>query len=300
MRPPLLCDEVPTDRQCKMAETDSRRTKSRPERTKGTQCYAINCYTYRNQESKAEGVTFHKFPDKIKNKELYELWVRNCGREREPTNGSRICSKHFDSSMINRTLQRTHLREDAVPIIFKLREHRQPRKAGKRKSNTSTKALLTTSLPNEEENYDTASTSVTVEEQITKEHSYHICQDDMKRRIMSLQQSNEELRKSIRNAKLREKRAKGTSKALLQELVGKNLITAELEMKLASYKDIPWELFSKPSCHYSKDQRNFALTLHLYSPKAYKYLRDTINLSLPAPRTLRRWLEEDGEPVLQK
>ena len=51
--------------------------------------------------------------------------------------------------------------------------------------------------------------------------------------------------------------------------------------------DIPVELFSRPGSEYTPEQRNFALTLNLYSPKTYEYVRKQLNL--PAPRTLRRY-----------
>ena len=28
--------------------------------TRGPQCYAVNCYNYKNELSKAKGITFHK------------------------------------------------------------------------------------------------------------------------------------------------------------------------------------------------------------------------------------------------
>ena len=48
------------------------------------------------------------------------------------------------------------------------------------------------------------------------------------------------------------------------------------------------ELFSKPVDGYTPEQREFALTLNLYSSKAYTYLRNTMGIQLPHPRTLRR------------
>ena len=51
--------------------------------------------------------------------------------------------------------------------------------------------------------------------------------------------------------------------------------------------DIPWELFKKDTKSYSLDQKDFAVSLHLQSPKAYEYLR-TLGFPLPHPRTLRK------------
>jgi hypothetical protein len=48
------------------------------------------------------------------------------------------------------------------------------------------------------------------------------------------------------------------------------------------------ELFSKPSNEYAEEQREFALTLHLYGPKAYSFLRDQIKIPLSHPHTLQK------------
>ena len=52
--------------------------------------------------------------------------------------------------------------------------------------------------------------------------------------------------------------------------------------------DIPCNLFEKPHGLYRQEQCQFAMTLHMYSPKAYEFLRKTV--PLPAPRTLCRYI----------
>ena len=52
--------------------------------------------------------------------------------------------------------------------------------------------------------------------------------------------------------------------------------------------DFPMDVFQKPTNAYTEEQREFALTLHLYGPKAYEYLRNEIKVNLPHPRSLRR------------
>ena len=48
---------------------------------------------------------------------------------------------------------------------------------------------------------------------------------------------------------------------------------------------------------YSADLREFALTLHFYSPAAYSYIRGTFQSSLPHPTTISRWYSKiDAEP----
>ena len=48
---------------------------------------------------------------------------------------------------------------------------------------------------------------------------------------------------------------------------------------------------------YSPELRSFALTLHFYSPHAYRYIRKAFNTCLPHPRTVERWYSSiDGQP----
>lgn len=51
------------------------------------------------------------------------------------------------------------------------------------------------------------------------------------------------------------------------------------------------------SKQYSPTLRSFALTLHFYSPRAYNYVREMFNKSLPHPSTLSKWYQKiDGLP----
>lgn len=52
--------------------------------------------------------------------------------------------------------------------------------------------------------------------------------------------------------------------------------------------DLQLDFLEKQGHEYTKEHREFALTLHLHSPKAYKYLWDTGKLPLPHPHTLQR------------
>ena len=53
-----------------------------------------------------------------------------------------------------------------------------------------------------------------------------------------------------------------------------------------SIADIPMHLFHKLSNSYTDKQKEFAVTLHFYSPKAYDYMRTLF--PLPHVRTLRQ------------
>lgn len=48
---------------------------------------------------------------------------------------------------------------------------------------------------------------------------------------------------------------------------------------------------------YSAELRSFALTLHFYSPHAYRYIRKVFNTCLPHPRTIEKWYSSvEGQP----
>ena len=48
---------------------------------------------------------------------------------------------------------------------------------------------------------------------------------------------------------------------------------------------------------YSPALRSFALTFHLYSPHAHRYVRKMFDTCLPHPRTISKWYQQvDGQP----
>ncbi|KAL4236207.1 THAP domain containing 9 [Mactra antiquata] len=124
----------------------------------------------------------------------------------------------------------------------------------------------------------------------SKDHT-HVVPDRenaVKRKIQKLEEQNHELKKKLRNTTLREKRSKMTCKILINDLKQQNLVSSELETKLATFEEIPCDLFRKASHDYTQEQKDFAVTLHLYSSKAYSYSKRESGLALPEPRTLRR------------
>ena len=88
------------------------------------------------------------------------------------------------------------------------------------------------------------------------------------------------------NTSRREKRAKTRLATLVQKMEDTELINAEQAIQLQRFENIPTELFSKPHNSYSESQKQFATTLHLYSKKAYEFVRE--KLHLPHSRTIQR------------
>uniref|UniRef100_A0A7M4F4A2 THAP domain containing 9 n=1 Tax=Crocodylus porosus TaxID=8502 RepID=A0A7M4F4A2_CROPO len=86
---------------------------------------------------------------------------------------------------------------------------------------------------------------------------------------------------------------KGNVINVISELTEKQLLSEEAANLLkAQFSDLPWGLPSwRQMAKYSAEMRQFACTLHIYSSKAYDYLRKTF--PLPHPSSLTTWLSSD-------
>jgi hypothetical protein len=131
--------------------------------------------------------------------------------------------------------------------------------------------------------------------------------DTLKRKLQDAEERVAYFKTEARLAKIREKRAKMKNEALLAELQEAKRVNVEMKDLLNTYQsrlisigntlikikhsffpllDIPVEIFERPAQAYSEEQRQFAATLHFYSPRAYLYLRQ--KMPLPHPSSLRR------------
>ena len=58
---------------------------------------------------------------------------------------------------------------------------------------------------------------------------------------------------------------------------------------------------NKPAEQYSKEIREFCLTLHNVSPSGYRYVREALDFSLPHEKTIKRWMSKvDCSPGFNK
>lgn len=113
------------------------------------------------------------------------------------------------------------------------------------------------------------------------------------------------LLKSLREKNRRQNKKICTLQTVLHDLKEKSLLNEEnaevlKKLNLTSKELCCRQLRNKKSStktKYSPALRTFALTLNYYSPKAYNYVRQKFDFSLPHPRTLRKWYESfDGNP----
>nr|XP_061797068.1 THAP domain-containing protein 6-like [Nerophis lumbriciformis] len=125
--------------------------------------------------------------------------------------------------------------------------------------------------------------------ELPKDHSYTLPSAAiLRRRLDEALDRIDSLERESRNAKVRESRSKETVRCLIDELREKKLINEELKDRLDLYSGLNLDVLAKKSHEYSKDQREFALTLHLHGPKVYHYLRETLQLPLPHSKTLQK------------
>ncbi|KAK2159599.1 hypothetical protein LSH36_150g04006 [Paralvinella palmiformis] len=205
-----------------------------------------------------------------------------------------ICSDHFfaDDFILSKHKKLKILKDTAVPSIFSWKKQHQkefrPSKKGL-SSETCTSLVSSetcTSLVSSVTSTETPHPECSTIPPVTAEHSYTCEPDTLKRKYQETLHKLDQTQKDLLNTKRREKRAKVCTENVLRELKEQQKIFEEAQQMLEAYKDIPVDLFKKPSQEYTDDQKQFAKTLFFYSPKAYAYLRE--KLKLPHPVTIRR------------
>ncbi|KAJ3661908.1 hypothetical protein Zmor_006283 [Zophobas morio] len=117
-----------------------------------------------------------------------------------------------------------------------------------------------------------------------------------------LQKQSRQIR-NLQQAKRRLKANIFSMKSMLKFFREKNFISSQAEDVIkATQPDESGEIIRRflrgPSkAKYSPALRAFALTLHFFSAKAYNYIRQKFNKTLPHPRTLSKWYYTiDGSP----
>ncbi|ELT98738.1 hypothetical protein CAPTEDRAFT_198570 [Capitella teleta] len=137
---------------------------------------------------------------------------------------------------------------------------------------------------------------------IHQDHTYSNTKDEMicvlKRKLKSAEDRANYFKVKSKNAKRREKIAKEALQTVVSILKREHQMNSELAGLLEAYKDIPLELFEKPTLEYSEEQKKFASTLYSYSIKAYMYVRESLHL--PPPSSVRGWSHYVSPPSIHK
>ncbi|CAH2016537.1 unnamed protein product [Acanthoscelides obtectus] len=121
----------------------------------------------------------------------------------------------------------------------------------------------------------------------------------MKNTITALRKKSHNLQASNTYFKKKIKTLGGLMKLLKEKSYITNSSGTVLEASLSTSGQKIFERMLKgPSLQkYDPSIRCFALTLSFYSPKAYQFVRNTFNKSLPHPSTISKWYQSiDGSP----
>ena len=232
-----------------------------------TSCIAYGCT---NRVKKGSDISFHRFP--IKRLDLLQKWIQAVRRKNWiPHENSYICSAHFPESCFCGGEGKLHPRLDknAVLSIFpQFPKHLQIIEKKKRKSPAKRKII--------EKPYQPSPSKVA--KAVSLVHPYMSC-ESAERKILRLTKQNEALYQRLCQ---REKKIKNMMD-LLQSLKDKQLILDEQLQNLnQNFGHVAQHLFvnyaknvkkSNPhASHYSKETKQFAMTLHYYSPKGYDFV----------------------------
>lgn len=72
-------------------------------------CCVVGCH---NKTGKP-GISFHRFPDKIKRRAQYKQWLAKINRKDfRPSKNSYVCSRHFEDEDYS---MKTHLQQQLMP-----------------------------------------------------------------------------------------------------------------------------------------------------------------------------------------
>ncbi|XP_039547189.1 THAP domain-containing protein 6-like [Pimephales promelas] len=261
-------------------------------------CAAFSCSNRRTiGPNRGRGITFHKFPkDKVMRKK-WEVAMRRKGFH--ASNSSVLCSQHFQQGDFDRTGQTVRLQNNVIPSVFSFSVH--PKRLEKVRTTSTSRRAAESQSVDSKDSQKIATSSPKPQPNDDHRYALPVSLTALKTKLNEALARVESLEREKKNSKAREKRAKTTVNSILGDLRGKNLINDELKEKLKLYSDLQLDLVAKQGLVYTEDYREFALTLNLHGPKAYKYLRETLHLPLPHPHTIQRWLHSvDSKPGLNK
>jgi len=251
-----------------------------------------------------------RFPTDIKRRERWIVRLRRqeneTGQLWKPGTRAVVCSVHFHPSDFVWQWGRKLVKPDAEPTVFTFAPPVSRRKSPQRRCITSVKdhcchrPNLSSSPGNDTDVTNAASTSAASIDAVSLDHSY--CAGTPRKltsRVKMLLQNLQQKTSALRNMRKREMRLKGKVSDLIKRLKNMQLLSSKAEELLETYEHIPLHLLTgKVGQKFTDEQKRFAITLHYYSPAAYKFIRRRFSL-MPSSRTIRSWLSRyDGSPGL--
>ncbi|XP_063174267.1 DNA transposase THAP9 [Candoia aspera] len=281
-------------------------------------CSAINCPNRDTRQNRAKGLSFHSFP---KDHELRKKWMLAVNRVEPgtkklwiPGSGACLCSQHFSQEEFEIYGGQKRLKIGVIPSVFSFK---QPARG--LHPSTSLKAAGIGSPPAAGSETaapaDLSPARVKTVELIQTEHRYSLSEpldvqtdsvfppgpgqgsEQEQRRLSYYQQELWAVLTRLREQHLLQEDAERMLKAQFRE--SESVLKQMPQVPLLARQSPVHRFFSTDlqlslqceeplSDNYPAASRNFAASLHLFSAKAYEFMRRTFRL--PEPAILRTWL----------
>ena len=271
---------------------------------------------------------FKRFPANSNWRQQWIVKLRRVdegGRLWQPGKDAAICSEHFYESDFYFQFARKLVKPGVVPTVFSFAPPVVKRKLPKSRQTDAAAAVSSQKAPlsiaklpggegvllcrsdksgeSELEIMSTADENVSTVQAASSLKSFHSyalpSPTKLKHRTDVLHKALQRKIQVLKNTRRREYRLRGKVSNLLCELKRRQLISEKASELLESYKDMPLTVLTgKVNGCFTDEQRQFAGTLHYYSPAAYSFVRSRFK-SMPHPRTIRRWMSAfNGQPGL--
>ncbi|KAL2096821.1 hypothetical protein ACEWY4_006028 [Coilia grayii] len=217
-------------------------------------------------------------------------WLVNIRRQDwMPNQSSRLCSQHFADDAFITDGGNRRLKSTAKPTVFSFPGHleKNPARRTTKVSSDAEVSASALSLPLltpavREEGCCGQGSFAHPSVNISDEHSYHLnSPNTLKRKNDTMIGIVEKYQKRMKLEKQRTRRLKKnitTLKAITRELKSKLFISDQCATLLETINEVPKHIMrmileGRKTASYSEELRQFATTLHFYSPKAYVYVR---------------------------
>ncbi|TFK15191.1 circadian locomoter output cycles protein kaput [Platysternon megacephalum] len=251
-------------------------------------CSAINCPNRDTRENRARGLSFHSFP---KAHELRKRWMLAVKRIEPgsrrlwiPGAGACLCSQHFTQDEFELYGGQKRLKAGVIPSVFSFKKsprgQRPPRSLKAMGANVPSVGASETVSP-----ADVSPAQAKVVELIYAEHQYSLTEGRTKSPLSPSPVLGSEREQDAAQRRLTYYRLE--LRSVLESLREQHLLSEDTEHMLrAQFTDLQLDLRYEGTQRgsYPATMRNFAVSLHLFSAKAYECVARTFQL--PEPTTL--------------
>ncbi|KAI4455481.1 thap domain-containing [Holotrichia oblita] len=257
-------------------------------------CVAFGC---NNLHQTGKIIPFHTFP--WKRPEILKLWVQAIRRENwYPSKTSRICGNHFLENDYKLKPGSTIklLKPDAIPSVFCFPKHLQTKRTSRR-----ILKIINTDLTvnqNQAEMMDVElvqpSTSTSIQQKVMVDvgvqthttYNSQLHKQQLKIKSLKQQLKRKCVKLSSMSDIIKEFSKRGFTNENFDSVLRNYFEGFLLEFLIHQKKNE--ECFNTGQRRHTSIMKQFAQTLHFYSPKAYNFLRQ--HFILPNGRSIRKWL----------